>query len=266
MFTINAYSFDYSEEFIIQEFNPEETSFNKTIYCLYQDTRDFIWLGTPEGLFRYDGYSLDKFEYLYDGHCGRHRFEYAGAAGGFTGIACMPNTEPVNDNSSVTEYIVSQAQRKGIIRVYPIASITMGRKGNSLTEFGELKKAGAVGITDDGSPVENGEIMRRALEYARYHDLTVISHCEDTDLSNGGQMNEGSISAKMGLKGIPSASEEIMIKRDISLAEFTGCPVHIAHVSTAGSVEAIRSAKEKDIPVTFCCVSLKPDSSLSIIL
>ena len=174
----------------------------------------------------------------------------AGAAGGFTGIACMPNTEPSNDNASVTEFIISQALKKGIIRVYPIASITMGRQGKSLTEFGELKKAGAVGITDDGSPVKNSEIMRRALEYANYHNLTVISHCEDTDLSNGGHMHEGSISAKMGLRGIPSASEEIMTKRDISLAEFTDCPVHIAHVSTAGSVEAIRRAKEKGIPVT----------------
>lgn len=174
----------------------------------------------------------------------------AGAAGGFTSVACMPNTEPANDNASVTEFIIGQAQKKGIIRVYPIASITMGRKGNSLTEFGELKRAGAVGITDDGSPVKNSEIMRRALEYARYHNLAVISHCEDTDLSKGGCMNEGSLSAQLGLKGIPSASEEIMIKRDISLAEFTGCPVHIAHVSTAGSVEAIRRAKEKGIPVT----------------
>jgi len=174
----------------------------------------------------------------------------AGAAGGFTGIACMPNTEPANDNASVTEFIISQARKKGIIRVYPVASITMGRQGNDLTEFGELKNAGAVGVTDDGSPVKNSEIMRRALEYAKYHDLTVISHCEDTYLSNGGHMNEGSLSAKMGLKGIPTASEEIMIKRDISLAEFTGCPVHIAHVSTAGSVEAIRRAKINGIPVT----------------
>ena len=174
----------------------------------------------------------------------------AGAAGGFTGVACMPNTDPVNDNSSVTEFILSQARKKGIIRVYPVASITVGRLGTSLTEFGELKSSGAVGISDDGSPVKNSEIMRSALEYARYHELTVISHCEDTDLSNGGHMHEGSISAKMGIKGIPPASEEIMIQRDISLAEFTGCPVHIAHVSTAGSVEIIRRAKEKGIRVT----------------
>ena len=174
----------------------------------------------------------------------------AGASGGFTGVACMPNTDPVNDNSSVTEFIISQARNKGIIKVYPVASITVGSQGKSLTEFGELKKAGAVGISDDGSSVKNSEIMRRALEYARYHELAVISHCEDTDLSNAGHMHEGSVSAKMGIKGIPSASEEIMIQRDIILAEFTGCPVHIAHVSTAGSVDIIRRAKEKGISVT----------------
>ncbi len=174
----------------------------------------------------------------------------AGASGGFTAVACMPNTEPANDNSSITEFIISQACKAGLIKVYPIASITVGREGHNLTEFGELKKSGAVGISDDGSPVKNSEIMRRALEYAKYHNLAVISHCEDTDLSKGGHMHEGDISARMGVKGIPSASEEIAIKREISLAEFTGCPVHIAHVSTAGSVDAIRQAKEKGIPVT----------------
>jgi len=174
----------------------------------------------------------------------------AGASGGYTGLACMPNTDPVNDNGSVTQYITSQARKTGIIRVYPVAAITIGRQGQKLTEFGELKKAGVVGISDDGSPVISSEIMRRALEYAKYHDLTVISHSEDTYLSSEGCMNEGSVSAKMGLKGIPSVSEEIMIQRDISLAEYTGCPVHIAHVSTAGSVEAIRNAKEKGVPVT----------------
>ncbi len=174
----------------------------------------------------------------------------AAAAGGFTGVACMPNTDPANDNSTVTEFILSQAKKKGIIRVYPVAAITIGRGGLNLTEFGELKRAGAVGLSDDGSPVKNSEIMRRALEYAHYHKLTVISHCEDTELSSGGHMHEGSISARIGLKGITSISEEIMIKRDISLAEFTGCPVHIAHVSTEGSVRAIRLAKEKGIPVT----------------
>ena len=174
----------------------------------------------------------------------------AGAAGGFTGLACMPNTEPVNDNSSVTEFILKQAKKADVLRVYPVAAITIGRKGEVLTEFGDLRKAGAVGVTDDGSPVTNSEIMRRAIEYARYHNLVVISHCEDMDLSAGGVMHEGTISAQIGLPGIPSASEEIMVERDISLARLTNCPVHIAHVSIASSVRAIRRAKEEGVPVT----------------
>jgi dihydroorotase len=174
----------------------------------------------------------------------------AGAVGGFTALAPMPNTDPVNDNSSVTEFILRQARKADILKVYPIAAVTMGRKGEILTEFGDLRRAGAVGITDDGSPVSNSQIMRRALEYARYHNLAVISHCEDIDLSEGGQMHEGSISAQIGLKGIPSASEEIMVEREISLSRLTGCPVHIAHVSTAASVEAIRRAKEDGVSIT----------------
>ena len=174
----------------------------------------------------------------------------AGVAGGFTGLACMPNTEPVNDNSSVTEFILRQARKADILKVYPVAAITKGRKGETLTEFGDLRKAGAVGVTDDGSPLSNSEVMRRAIEYARYHNLVVISHCEDLNLSAGGVMHEGAISVQIGLQGIPAASEEIMVKREISLARLTGCPVHIAHVSTAGSVEAIRRAKEDGVPVT----------------
>ncbi|MDB9822130.1 dihydroorotase [Deltaproteobacteria bacterium] len=174
----------------------------------------------------------------------------AGAAGGFTGLACMPNTEPVNDNSSVTEFILRQARRADILRVYPIAAITKGRRGDILTEFGDLRRAGAVGVTDDGSPVSNSQVMRRAIEYARYHNLVVISHCEDMELSAGGLMHEGSISAQIGLAGIPSASEEIMVEREIALARLTGCHVHIAHVSSAGSVEIIRRAKEDGVPVT----------------
>jgi dihydroorotase len=174
----------------------------------------------------------------------------AGVAGGFTALACMPNTDPANDNVSVTEFILRQASKAGKLKVYPIASITKGRKGDTLTEFGDLKKAGAVGISDDGSPVVNSEVMRRAIEYARYHNLTVISHCEDLNLSAEGVMHEGAISTKIGLRGIPSASEEIMVQREISLARLTGCPVHIAHVSTAESVSAIRRAKEDGVPVT----------------
>jgi dihydroorotase len=174
----------------------------------------------------------------------------AGVAGGFTGLACMPNTEPVNDNVSVTEYILRQTAKAAKLKVYPIAAITKGRKGEVLTEFGDLKKAGAVGVSDDGSPVVNSEVMRRAIEYARYHNLTVISHCEDLNLSGEGVMHEGEFSTKIGLRGIPSASEEIMVQREISLARLTGCPVHIAHVSTAESVSAIRRAKEDGVPVT----------------
>jgi len=174
----------------------------------------------------------------------------AGAKGGFTALACMPNTVPSNDCRSVTEFILEQARRAGFARIYPVAAITMGQKGETLTEFGDLREAGAVAVSDDGFSVINSEVMRRALEYAKYHGLMVISHSEDRNLSNGGVMHEGVISTRIGLQGIPAASEEIMVFREISLSNLTGCPVHIAHVSTAGAVELIRRAKEKGIPVT----------------
>ena len=174
----------------------------------------------------------------------------AGAIGGFTALTCMPNTEPVNDSGSVTEYILMQARKANLVKVYPVAAITKGQKGETLTEFGDLKTAGAVGVSDDGLPVSNSEVMRRAIEYANYHRLVVISHCEDTNLSNGGVMHEGIVSTQLGLQGIPAASEEVMVYRDISLAKLTGCPVHIAHVSTKGSIELIRRAKEEGVPIT----------------
>ena len=174
----------------------------------------------------------------------------AGVSGGFTALACMPNTSPPNDDRSVTEFILEQAKKAKYCKVYPVAAITMGQEGQALTEFGDLKSAGAVGVSDDGLSVKNSDVMRRALEYAQYHDLTVISHCEETALSDGGAMHEGSVSTGIGLKGIPAASEEIMVYREISLAELTGCPVHIAHVSTAGAVDLIRRAKERQILVT----------------
>jgi dihydroorotase len=174
----------------------------------------------------------------------------AGVAGGFTGLACMPNTEPVNDAAAVTRYILRRAREVNLLKVYPIAAITKGQRGKVLTEFGDLRRAGAVGLSDDGFPVSSSEVMRRALEYAEYHGMVVISHCEDLDLSAGGVMHEGDVSVRIGLPGMPAASEEIMIQRDISLARLTGCPVHIAHVSTAGSVELIRRGKEEGIPVT----------------
>ena len=174
----------------------------------------------------------------------------AAVAGGFTAVACMPNTDPVNDCKAVTEFILEQARRADFSRVYPIAAITMGQKGERLTEFGDLWEAGAVGVSDDGYPVVNSELMRRAIEYGAHYGLAVISHCEDKALSERGVMHEGVLSTRLGLHGIPAASEEIMVFREISLARLTGRPVHIAHVSTAGSVELIRRAKEEGIPVT----------------
>jgi len=174
----------------------------------------------------------------------------AGVVGGFVGVACMPNTDPVNDSSTVTEFILNQARKANLLKVYPIAAITKGQNGETLTEFGDLREAGAVGVSDDGFPVSNSEVMRRAIEYARYHNLVIITHCEDMHLSEGGVMHEGFVSTQIGLQGIPAASEEIMVQREISLAKLTGCPVHIAHVSTAGSVELIRRGKEEGVPVT----------------
>jgi dihydroorotase len=174
----------------------------------------------------------------------------AAVAGGFTVLACMPNTEPPNDCRPVTEFILEQAERAGLCRILPIAAITKGQKGGALTEFGDLRDAGAVGVSDDGVPVTDSEVMRRALEYASHYGLKVISHCEDPNLSRGGVMHEGIVSTRIGLPGIPAASEEIMVFREIALANLTGCPVHIAHVSTGGSVELIRRAKEDGIPVT----------------
>ncbi len=174
----------------------------------------------------------------------------AAVVGGFVGLACMPNTDPVNDSSSVTEFILRQAQKSNLVKVYPIAAITKGQKGEALTEFGDLRQAGVEGVSDDGFPVSNSEVMRRAIEYARYYGLVVISHCEDTNLSADGVMHEGVVSTQIGLRGIPAASEEVMVQREISLAKLTGCPVHIAHVSTAGSVALIKRAKEEGVLVT----------------
>jgi dihydroorotase len=162
----------------------------------------------------------------------------------------MPNTQPPNDCRSVTEFILEQARRAGFARVYPIAAITKGLKGEALTEFGDLREAGAVALSDDGRPVQNSGVMRRALEYAGFYGLPVISHCEDLALSHGGVMHEGVVSTRIGLQGIPAAAEEVMVSREICLARQTGLPVHIAHVSTSGSVDLIRRAKEDGVPVT----------------
>ncbi|MDD5232313.1 MAG: dihydroorotase [Syntrophales bacterium] len=174
----------------------------------------------------------------------------AAVAGGFTAVACMPNTNPVNDTRSVTEYIIRQAALAGIARVYPVAAATRGSEGRVLSEFGDLKEAGAVAFSDDGKPVVDSAVMRYAMEYAASFGALVISHCEDATLSADGLMNEGRISTELGLKGIPSIAEDIPVARDIAIAEYTGTSVHIAHVSTAGAVRIIREAKKRGVRVT----------------
>ena len=173
----------------------------------------------------------------------------AAAAGGFTAVACMPNTTPVNDCQSVTRLILEKAEN-AYTRVYPVGAISKGLQGESLAEFGEMKQAGAVAVTDDGKPVTDNQLMRRALEYASSHNVMVISHSEDYSLSRNGAINEGFFSTSMGLKGIPHIAEEIMVYRDLALAEYTGCPLHLAHISTQESINLIRLAKQKGSPVT----------------
>jgi dihydroorotase len=174
----------------------------------------------------------------------------AAAHGGFTAVCTMPNTNPVNDNAQVTRFIIEQAAKAAKVRVYPVAAISKGLMGDSLCEFAELKSAGAVAVSDDGNPVTNSRLMRSALEYAKGIGLVVISHCEVPELVGTGVMNEGETATRMGLAGIPNASESIMVSRDISLSELTRMPVHIAHVSTRESVDAIRDAKNRRIKVT----------------
>jgi dihydroorotase len=174
----------------------------------------------------------------------------AAAAGGFSAVCAMPNTDPVTDNQAAVGFIVSQAQRAGKARVYPIGAISLGQKGQQLAEFGELVGAGAVAVSDDGKPVVSSHLMRTALEYARTFNIPVADHCEDPTLAAGGAMHEGLVATRLGLKGVPAAAEEIMVARDIILAELTGGHVHLCHMSTRGSVELIRRAKEKGLRVT----------------
>jgi dihydroorotase len=171
-------------------------------------------------------------------------------AGGFTSICCMPNTNPVNDNQSVTEFILSKAALANKARVFPIGAITKGSEGKELAEIGELAEAGCVALSDDGRPVMNSLVMRRAMEYAQAFGMPVVDHCEDLHLAAGGCMNEGLVSTELGVPGIPGASEEVMVARNLSLAELTGAHVHLAHLSTAGSVRLTREAKERGISVT----------------
>jgi dihydroorotase len=174
----------------------------------------------------------------------------AAAAGGFTSVACMPNTKPVNDNKAVTSYIVNKARMEGLVNVFPVGAITQGSKGENLAEMGDLKEAGCVAVSDDGKPVTNPELMRRALEYARGMGIMVISHAEDPGLSADGQMNDGFTATELGLKGIPWVAEDTATARDVYLAEFTNSPIHIAHVSTKGAVRIIRDAKARGVEVT----------------
>ena len=172
------------------------------------------------------------------------------AAGGFTSICCMPNTNPINDNASVTRLILDKARTEGVVNVFPIGAITKSSNGEELAEIGDLVAAGCVAISDDGKPVANSGMMRRALEYSLGFDLTVVDHCEDCRLAEGGVMNEGTVSVELGLKGIPAAAEETMVSRNLILAEMTGARLHLAHVSTAGAVRLIREAKARGIRVT----------------
>lgn len=174
----------------------------------------------------------------------------AAAHGGVTTVFCMPNTLPPIDNAPSVEFILLKAQKEGCVNVFPIGCITKGSQGEELAEIGVLKRTGVVGISDDGNPVMNSQVMRRALQYAKMFDLPVIAHCEDRNLTRNGVMNAGYTSTVLGLRGIPRQGEEVMVSRDIMLAELTGGHLHIAHVSTAGSVELIRQAKKKNIRVT----------------
>ena len=172
------------------------------------------------------------------------------AAGGFSTVAVMPNTSPVNDNRSITELIFSQAKKTNLVNVLPIGAITKGLKGESLSDMGELKEAGCIGYSDDGRPVMDSELMRRAFEYSRMFGLPCIQHSETLDLTQGGCMNEGIISTELGLKGMPVEAEDIMVFRDICLLRKTGGRLHVAHISSGGAVELVRQAKAKGLPVT----------------
>jgi dihydroorotase len=174
----------------------------------------------------------------------------AAAAGGFTSVVAMPNTKPAVDNEATVEFIKSKAQKDGVIEVLPCATITKGRKGEEISEYGILKSAGAVALSDDGDAVSNPEVLRRAMEYAKIFDLPILSHCEDKYLSDGGAIHEGYYSTILGLKGIPSIAEDIAVARDIAIAEYIGARLHIQHVSTLKAVELIRRAKQKGIKVT----------------
>jgi dihydroorotase len=174
----------------------------------------------------------------------------AAAAGGFTAVCAMPNTDPVNDTAGITRAILEKARAEGAVRVYPIGAVTRGQKGEELAEYGDLKEAGCVAVSDDGRPVASARVMRRALEYAKAFDLVVIDHCEEPTLAERACMNEGPVSTALGLRGVPAAGEAIMVERDVLLAELAGGRVHVAHLSAAASVDAVRRGKARGVRVT----------------
>lgn len=174
----------------------------------------------------------------------------AAAAGGFTSVCCMPNTQPINDNATVTSYIVDRARRFAVVNVYPIGAITKSSAGEELAAMASMKQAGIVAVSDDGKPVMNARVVRRAMEYARALDLPLIEHCEDLHLSAGGDMHEGLQSTRLGLRGIPRSSEDVMVARDLILAEVTGARYHVAHISSRYSVEMVAFAKQRGLAVT----------------
>lgn len=240
---------------------PENTGMN----VLIEDGRVMAWLRqnepAPDGCEIFDASGLLVAPGFIDLHVhlrepGQEHKETiasgcaAAVAGGWTSVCPMPNTNPVNDNAAITRYMIEQAEHAGLANVFPIGAITKSSDGSELAEMGEMKAAGAVAVSDDGRPVPNAGIMRRAMQYAKDFDLPVIDHCEDKSLSAGGVMHEGRVSLLLGLKGMPALAEDIDAVRDIILAEETGAHIHIAHVSTKGAVEAVRRAKNEGIHVT----------------
>lgn len=179
-----------------------------------------------------------------------HTASLAAAKGGFTSICAMANTDPVNDNRGVTEYILSEAKKSAVVNIFPIAAVSRGLRGEELTDMADLLSAGAIAFSDDGHPVENSRLMRRALEYSKFLNILIIEHCEDRNLSEEGVMHEGHYSYLLGLRGIPASSEEIMVARDIILAEKADARIHIAHLSVQGAIHSLREAKKKKIKVT----------------